>query len=563
MPEDSFTYETAIKDGMTEPAHNEAAAIDKLTESVTRNDAALKHHAESSEHAGKGAEHAEGFLKEFSGALVPQIALGELAAESIKKIGESAYELGEKLVEAGVELVHFSLETSEFKENLVDTFTVIEGSAEGGEEAFAALQRTAVAAHLSINEAGDLAKRLAVSGVQNAEALDAAVAAIGALKRTGLDEGSAKLERIIEQSEALGHFQLPKKLGGLGTSVDAIVNELSKSLGRTPDMIKQQLKAGQISAEQGIAAITNTINQGQVGAIAARKFDLSDVATDWHNVWVKLTEDVDASPLVYALRDFVSIFDDGTASGKTFKDTIVDGVNSIIKTLASGVESATIFGLETEVAFLTVELAAKPMVDALRHLEERQHILRILGDMAQKFGSEMMTAADEVLRLADAWNKLTGRGDGLALEPHGKKSGNSLADGLATGIQEREASVRAAASQSGAAAVDAMRKALDAHSPSRVTMALGADVVEGMVIGVSSNAPKAQGAMREAMGTIPSFDPGSMLMGGGGGRTVTIGSVIENLTVHGGGEGVVDEIGSIVEEKLADAIERINLELGG
>jgi hypothetical protein len=101
MSEGGFTYETAIHDGMSGPAHHEVAALGELEHAIGKTEKALGGLASAHEHAGKMSGEAKGFLKEFTGSLVPEIAIGEVAAEGIIKLGESFAELGEKIVDFG------------------------------------------------------------------------------------------------------------------------------------------------------------------------------------------------------------------------------------------------------------------------------------------------------------------------------------------------------------------------------------------------------------------------------------------------------------------------------
>jgi hypothetical protein len=115
--------------------------------------------------------------------------------------------------------------------------------------------------------------------------------------------------------------------------------------------------------------------------------------------------------------------------------------------------------------------------------------------------------------------------------------GKSVSEGLADGIRAREESAVGAAKHMGHAVEKATRKALKTHSPSRVFMAIGADVADGLALGVKRGEGRVTKAMR-SLATPPS-DLARSASGASGGRSALVGS----LTVNAGkGESTGDAL---------------------
>jgi hypothetical protein len=551
MSDAGFDYETTIKDGMSGPAHHEAEALGELDAALAKNEKALKSHSSAHEEAGKKEKEHGGFLKEFSGNLIPEIALAELAAEGVKKIGEAFVEAGKSVIEFGIEGVKFSLEAAEFKENMVEAFNVVSQTEDEGEKTYAAIEGMAAARHLDIGKTLTAAKELALSGVENEQILSDTVAAQGALQRVGLDAGAEKLKRLVEQSEAAGHLILPKKLGGIGFDMSG----LAKSLGETPAQLKADLAAGKIEVDKGIAAIDQAILTGNVGQLAAKKFDLTDVATDWHNIWKQLTEDVNAGPLTGALKDFIGQFSSGQPAFASFKDEIVHDVNFIISALGDVVNYGTHFALSLERSWLDARVGAKPLTDELDRIGATQGVLNGVGLAIRFMADGMLVLAHETASVVTSLAAVGAVGGHVG----GIGTGESFVQGLVNSLYAGVPGVHAAGQQLGEAAHEGAKVGIDAHSPSRKAFELGIDYGEGFAMGGEASADRVARAMGDmAMPELPAPAPA----GGGTSRTITIEAGAVQIHIESGGQAA-EELRSVSLEAGTDLLERIAQELGG
>jgi phage-related protein len=85
----------------------------------------------------------------------------------------------------------------------------------------------------------------------------------------------------------------------------------------------------------------------------------------------------------------------------------------------------------------------------------------------------------------------------------GKSAGESFVDGILQGIVENTAALGAGMTAAVQAAIDAVRAALDMHSPSRVAArSIGLPLIQGVAAGISGGTPLAAGAMQGAASAI-------------------------------------------------------------
>lgn len=132
----------------------------------------------------------------------------------------------------------------------------------------------------------------------------------------------------------------------------------------------------------------------------------------------------------------------------------------------------------------------------------------------------------------------------------GRAAGEALGLGMAQGITSSTTMVTDAAAAMSAEATEAVRGALEIHSPSRVFAELGRYTAQGFAGGVDDEAPGAESALAR-MATPP-----NVVRNGGSGRsiTVTIGDIV--------GVENAEHAAQLFEEKLASVLEGLALEDG-
>jgi hypothetical protein len=558
VAEGGFEYEVAIRDAMSGPSHHAAESLGDLTHALEKNEKALKKHGEVEHSTGEG-------LKMLGGKVIPGLtssleemgealtaASGPLAAIIIAiEVLEGIKEVAEKVFDIGEEFVKTSLEAAEFKEATVAAFEVVgDAGQEVAEETYANIEKIANSHHLALDTAMKSARELALSGVEDEGILASSVAAIGDLHRVGLEEGASKVRKLIEESEAAGHLVLPKKLRGAGFTLDDLAERLGYPKGT-------DLKKLKIDTQTGIQAIDDLIEGGNVGKLAAKKFDLTDVATSWDNIWKELKEDVNAGPLTAAFKDFVGNFSEGKPAFASLKDEIVHDVNRIIEVLADVVSHSTNFALKAELSFLLIKLAIQPLTNEFERMGGTHDVIHALGN-AIKF------AADHMLRLAEGTATVLGTLSAVgAVGGHvgGTHTGESFVQGLVMSLYAGIPTVHAAGHDLSAAAHEGAKTGIDAHSPSRKAFGLGEDYGEGYAMGGEASRDRVAAAMGDmAMPDLPPASPA----GGGSSSSRSVNITIEAgaIVVQGGGEST-HEMAEITLEQLADVVARAVEELGG
>jgi hypothetical protein len=561
---EGFEYVAEMKDGMSKPAKEGKAALHQLGEEIKKTEAEIRklqglqlsyrerggnwkgiagnvgnevsklrlHLGDLKKEEKETKEKSEGLFGSLMKGLIPEIALGEMAAKA-----------GEKIAELGVEMVKFAVEAAEFKENTTSAYDVL---GKNGEEMFASVDKLARQIHMPAEVAHNLTQDLLIRGLEDEQALADTVRAIGAAKRAGPAGTAERLQTIIDRSLSLGKFQMrsPRELASAGIDVEKLYADLGRRLGKGRDEIKAEMKAGAIDAKVGIEAIDDAINNGKIGEIAKKKLTAGDLLVDFKNNMRALFQDVDTKPLIDGFRDLVDVFAMGTSSGKSMHDTITYGINEVIKGLKLGIDTVIDFALEVEIGALKAYIGLFPLIDV---------IAKIVKGMD---------------KLVDASDVLTGGGGGDAKGIFGEwsmadaagpaedaaASGKAMAAGLAAGIAGGKDDVVGASRDISMASIAAINDVYDNRSPSKEMMKVGKNVDEGFAVGVESG--RSPDVMLDHM-SAPDYSPSGVSSGGGGGTVVHVD--VGGITIHALNG---DEIMPLVESQIVDVFERAALEMG-
>ncbi len=562
MPtDDGYEYLLGIKDEVSGPARAARSGLDEVTSALKRSDAALRSHAEAQHAAAHGAiEHGKalqgvglGFVKGLFnvGGLTAAIAEGQLLADALEKAGEIARE--------GIK---FAIEASEFKENVTDAYSVVLGSAEEGERAFRALDKTAREIHMPAEKAHEIAQTLMLEGLKNQEAITDTIRAIGDLQRVGLGAGAEKLQSIVARSLAAGHLELgrgPKALAGTGLSFDA----LAADFGMSRVKFQAELKAGHIDVQQGIETIDKEIIKGKVGALATKKFAISDAFVDMKNSIRGVFQESDSSPLVDAFRRVSESMSEGTESGERMRVALDEIISGTAKVIDFASEVGTAFARaadETRDAwdatfdFLTRNnplLSEQQKHDALIH-RQIDKVTRARDELVHKqdLGIEAVDDASRRGAKPEELHKIAQKYDlGLAA---GAPEVNKLLDQRQRSIdafdeqerfiphaRESISSTRETGKEAGEALHEGAKEGLDAHSPSRKMYDLGLDAADGFKAGAATASDRDDAPSPHAM----------------------------HVEVHVGGislHGIehAEDFLPLLESQIADVFERVALEMG-
>lgn len=563
--EDGLEFDLALKNEMSGPANEAKSAILELTAALKANAEAVKaaegghkKHADGFKEVGKHAKESEGILKEFTSSLIPQIALGELAAEGLKKIGETI-----------VESFKFAVEAGEFKENMTDVYSVVLDSADEGKAMFKEVDELAKNVHMPADKAHELASSLMLQGLESQEAVQSTIAAVSDLQRVGLAAGADKLQAIIGRSLAEGHFSVKaKQLKGTGVSIDDLYSELAHNLHTSVTNVKEEMKEGKIGVEEGTLALTNAIDKGKVGTIAAAKYTFGDVMTDAKNAIRGVFQETDTKPLIDAFKSMADNLKPGTEGAKELKETM-DGLITVAGSL---IDLAGTLGSALETAFLGIKHAAEGLRDAAQ--DAFDWITKTAGatlqspkdkawsDQAEK-DVEARQNKEMRERSGTAWIDDAKKGGGLDIDKFIKEeeakataAGVDIGQGLADGLRQKADEIHKAGKELGIAAHEGAKEGADAHSPSRKMFGLGEDMGEGLMLGWESQLDDLHDSlsmtiMPPALDVAPS-NPG-------GGRHIDASGMHVEINGVSGAEDIL----SLLPSAIVDALEQAANEMGG
>jgi hypothetical protein len=551
--EEGFRYETELVDHISGPAHHASGSLAELAGAAFHVEERLKSMAES-------------------------VASGELFAKGIEKLTEFASEALKSAVEMAVEGVKFAAEMREFKEDAILAYSVVQGTAEEGERTFEAIDQLGRNVHMPAEKAHDLAQQLMTQGLENVQEVENVISAVSDLTRTGNERGAAKLSALVERSLAAGTFQVKgKQLAGTGLALPAVMEELAAELHRPVDQIKAEMKAGQISAEQGIVAIENAFAKSKVHEIASHKFTLKDITTDWNNSIRGLFQDVNTEPLMQSLFNMSYAFGEASKQGGGLKGVVTDVFNWIIRGVSPVIDAITELGLEFEIGYLKARIQAQPLLDELAQMGLHIGDIDSLGQAAEELAYGMTHAAIATVYLLAKLEQFREWMDNAKpiATVGGHEVGTGFVGGLIDGITGGTFGAVKAATGLMRALIDAVKDKVQVHSPSRVTEEIGQNLTQGLTIGIG----KEDGHVAEAMGK--SVSKGDQDIARAMGDSIDMGSVgrvandngARNVTIHPGAISVevhaphamatAEEIRAITESAMEDVMERIVTELGG
>jgi hypothetical protein len=574
VPDDGYEYLLGMRDEMSSPAHSASGGLDEMTGALKRSEHAMESHArraKESEGVLKGVASAFGQGLFGGGGLTTAIAEGELLAHAFEKAGELARE-GFK----------FAIEASEMKEAAIDAYTIIRGTAEEGERTFRELDKAAREIHMPTEQAQKIAQQLMLEGLKGQEAVTDTIRAIGDLQRVGLGAGAEKLQSIISRAAVTGQFKLrgPRELAGIGVTLDDIAKELG--IGRK--QLETELKTGAISAEAGIQAIDNAILKGKIGALATKRFTVSDALVDLKNSLRAVFQETDSGPLTDALKRVTESFSEGGENADRMReamDEIVEGAAKLIDVAMKVGDAfsdtwdrirdegtATWDWITQHNPLLTDQ--QKHDAAIRRQLEGERHRLAELvrhqdkgiaeveeasrkgaspGDLhkiAARYGIEIAAGKAESEAAIDA--RLARVAASVASEPN--KPGFSSTREMVSFHRGPDADAEAAGKDIGDAEIKGRRDAHGAHSPSRALFDLGKDDADGYALGLAAGGGGISGGPQA---------PSGMMSGGKGGPAVHV----DVGGIHITGHIDPDDFLPLLESQIADVFERTALEIGG
>jgi len=328
------------------------------------------------------------------------------------------------------------------------------------------------------NDAVELYKLMnAVSVVNPAANLDGIVTAIGQIKNTGKLQGDELLQ-----------------LADAGVSVDAVYKALGKRLGKTREQIIAMQGAGDIKADDAIAAIKDAMKEsvgGDVnGALHTKANSLSAIMGQLQAAPMTFFSGLEQDPALMekmkvSLKSLVDMMDPSTAKGKQTAESFSKLID-VIAGPGADLFTKMVAGAPEFLATLTsLGESLGPIISLLGALGGAS--LYVQSGIAKFI--EMIRSAGSV---GSIWSWIPAliaqiAGLGSTFSSGGASMGSQLISGIVQGIFGGSSSVVSAIMSMAQTAIGAGNSAFQIRSPSRVFADMGEQLPAGLSRGVVDN----------------------------------------------------------------------------
>lgn len=300
----------------------------------------------------------------------------------------------------------------------------------------------------------------------------------------------------------------------------------------------------------------------------------------------KLFSGLNLGPFLRGFRELTSMFSQSTASGRALKvlletalQPLLDGAGAGAPLLKRFFQGIIIAALHVAIVVLTLrnkfretfgDVALFQGLDAAKvalyaGMTAAGLLLLVLAPLALTIGAiavgaySMYTAFKLVVGAAT--RVLSGvQNLRTSLVAQWRDIGGDIAAGIADGILRGALGPVAAIADLGSQMVDALKEALDIHSPSRVFARLGIQIPAGVAQGVERGAPQMNRTVAELVSTpsAPATTSAAPVARTSS-SSVTIGDIIVNVPA---GTTDAESIGRLVAEKVASLFEGASLGAG-
>lgn len=483
-------------------------------------------------------------------------------------------------------LVQLAAQFSEQRGDAERILTTVFDSEKAAEHTYDVITAVTKRVAISQDKAIEVADSLSKAGVYSGDALVRAVESVGKAEAARKGAGQV-IQGIIERSERarqagfgnMGGFTVNRQeLRNAGIQYKDFLATLSQQTGRSMQDVAGALRVGRVSVAAGLDALNATVDR-KLGPLAEKKFyTIGAATTRMRDTLGRLFDSMDTSVVARALDGFTRFFDDSTVSGETLKailGSLFDGISAGIDAVAPYV---TTFMDVLLLTFLRVRHALKPIREVFSEVFGSgsgdvmtfESTLRGVADVlvplltgivaagALAFGAWMQV--QEALAGVFGWAFRaieafkTGGWEGL---------GTHIVDGLTKGLGNGAIKFAKSMGDLAMAGLKTFKGIFGISSPSKVMMAQGGYIDEGLSKGIRGGAGEPTRAMSDMSGQTMGATP--MAQGGGssGGQsagTVTV-TFAEGAIQISGVSGMAD-----IEEKLpplmANLFEQLGLSMG-
>ncbi len=404
--------------------------------------------------------------------------------------------------------------------------------------------------------------------------------------RAGAGEVMSAIDRVASSTatsrEQVARFAEILQRGGvrganLTTALRAAATRAA-ALGDESGAAFAQMAVGAARSGVSINRLADDV-QARFGGVAARRMlDLGVLSTKLRENFASLFDGLNLEPLLKLFREVVGFFSQSTATGRALK-TIVEAIfQPMINSAGAATPIVKRFFQGMVIAALYVTIAFLRLRNWFRDTFSGSFLARLdymkiaLYAGAGAFGAFLTMAALGIgaialalgvifspiiaivlgLRMAyrgfrllgEAWRQMRGEWGNI---------GSQLVTGFVNGIKNGLNRAKEAVRELGRGAIEALRGALDIHSPSRVFAELGRQIPAGVAVGVDAGAARADDSVASML-EIPET------LGAPAGRGGSVSVSFGDIHVNGGDSA---EIAANLRDEVARLFEGLALTMGG
>ena len=373
-------------------------------------------------------------------------------------------------------------------------------------------------AKAAINEMAVDMRKAGITGQTLVDTLNATAQAASAVG----DETGKKLRDLVERGRLTQRFSLGQfELQGSGLDFGDVAAALAKNTKTSIQDASVALIQGRVTLGEGAAALRTAVEKKFGGLNLAKMLDIDVMKRKFVELLQSLTANVDMTPLLDALKDFFSLFDQSTEAGAALKDLTTAFGQGFVNTVSKGLpiakgffEELILLSLDLYIEILKLELRFKKAFgdkDLLKNIDLVETgvtaakiavtaltiALVVLGTttaialipLAVLFGAIAVAVGVVVLQfvlLKKGFDALVGFGSKLANVLGNKDTWKNVGADIIQGLLDPLMKLEQMGATLGKKFIAGFRgkDGIDAHSPSRKFFEAGEDSAEGYGQGV-------------------------------------------------------------------------------
>ncbi len=515
-------------------------------------------------------------------SMLGAVTKGTILGNVYVKLGEYAIKAAAAVAEFALSGFSLALSASEAKNDTLDALEAFQGSAEAADETYKSILGITDRVAISVKRGQELATELAAAGITSRDALTSAVESIGQVESVLGAGAGGKIQSIIEKAMAGGEFDISAKtLKGTGVSSAMIAEQL----GISPKQLEAQMKAGTITAEKGVEALTKAVN-AKFGALAGKQvLDFGAQIQKVKDNIIGIFADVDTSGFLGALKDVLSVFDSQTVAGSALKEMLQSVFNGLFKVVEAVAPYVKAFLKGMIIIALQIYIAFKPLIKTIQDAFGGDSKASVEGFAAvfSRFGEFLAQTLPFVVSYAQAivgflipafkllWSVLSPiltivgavitvlAGLGSVIQTFVVQAmtfGVQIVTGLVDGIKSMAAAPVEAVKGIASSALNAFKGVFGIASPSKVMAQMGGHMMSGLEGGIDKNASAPEAALASSVAP-PALGGGAS----GGSKSVSLSVAPGAIVIQT--SGGAQEIAETLPGLLANVFEQAMIEMGG